>query len=519
MVESHDPQHCHRDMKEVPKTYDIAIVGAGPAGMMAAITAAEEGANVIVLNDKAAVGGQIYRSVSQSPLPDISLLGKEYTQGLTLIERFNQSGAKVIHNSHVWHVGDNGEILFSQTHQQVGTRRLIAREIIIANGAMERPFPIEGWHLPGVMSAGSAQVMLKSDAIVCDDAVFIGTGPLLYLIVAQYIRLGVKVQAIVDTTEKINYVKAIKKAPQALSNSGLLVKGVALLNEIRAAGTVVYRSVKALKISARNPAEKGGQSADQMTFLCRDKQVTLHSEHFFLHQGVIPNINITRALGLAHHWCEQQLCWKPTLDQWGQSSVANISVAGDCSGIIGADAAAVMGQITALNLLRRLQLISDQQRNQQGLVPQRKLKQFNRFRAFIDCLYRPRDDHRIPEADAIVVCRCEERTVAQLKMGYAQGAKGPNELKGMTRCGMGPCQGRMCGHTVTELLASWRGEAVEKVGYYRLRSPMKLLNLEELAHFKQLLPAEEKRLDRIELKKVGLKKVEPKKVRSKESHK
>lgn len=118
----------------------------------------------------------------------------------------------------------------------------------------------------------------------------------------------------------------------------------------------------------------------------------------------------------------------------------------------------------------------------------RALEKLNRFRRFIDELYRPSEQHRVPQADDIVVCRCEERTVADLKIGFKQGAIEPNALKGITRCGMGPCQGRQCGHTVSELLAKWQNKPVAEIGYYRLRSPMRLLTLEELSHFQHKEP-------------------------------
>ena len=461
---------------------DILIIGAGPAGMKAAITASEQGANVIVINDKAAAGGQIYRNVKSSPLPDSKLLGEDYSQGAHLVEQFNQCRARVFNQANVWHVGENGEVLFSYAQQ---TMRLTAREIIVANGAMERPFPIKGWHLPGVMSAGAAQVMLKSDALVSEDAVFIGTGPLLYLIVAQYIRLGVKVKALVDTTPKRNYVNAAKYLTHALADTPTLLKGVKLIKEIRDSGTQYYQFATDIQITDQTQ----NQRASQVQFTANGQSQRINAEHFYLHQGVIPNLNISRSLNLKHHWNKQQLCWQPTLDKWGNSSVSNISVAGDSSGIVGAQGAAYMGKVCALNLLERLGLIDEQNRNTQAKRALAKLAKLNYFRQFIDCLYRPIDAHRIPEQDSIVVCRCEEQNVQQLKAAYQLQIQGPNQLKSYTRCGMGPCQGRMCGTTVSELLAKWRNQSVAQVGYYHLRSPMRLLNLQELAHFNDLSPS------------------------------
>jgi len=459
-------------------SYDIAIIGAGPAGMSAAVTATQAGASVVVLDDKPRSGGQIYRNVDASPLVHPATLGADYLKGSKITAAFKACSAEHISNAMVWHVGDNGELLFSLNGK---TQRLTARQIIITTGAMERPFPIPGWHLPGVMSAGSAQVMLKSDGLVRDGAVFAGTGPLLYLIVAQYLRLGVKVKALIDTTPKKNYITSMSKFTGAMNAPGMLIKGLGLMNEIRKSDTKVYAFAEGLKVL-------GDQSCKGLSFNISGKKHEISADHLFLHQGVIPNLNMTQALGLKHIWCKQQLCWKPDVDSWGQSSQDFIVVAGDSSGIVGADSAAAMGRLCALRQLVNLGLITDLQLTQQAKKDLRFTRRQQRFRGFIDRLYQPINQHRKPVDDNTVVCRCEELTVKDLKQGFALGGRDPNQLKSQTRCGMGPCQGRMCGHTVSELLADWGQKSMAEVGYYRLRSPMRLVTLQELSHFTDVNP-------------------------------
>ena len=102
-------------------------------------------------------------------------------------------------------------------------------------------------------------------------------------------------------------------------------------------------------------------------------------------------------------------------------------------------------------------------------------------RPFLDALYRPLDAHRIPAQDSVVVCRCEEVTAGQIRGYVGVGCQGPNQTKAFGRCGMGPCQGRLCGLTVTELIANARGVPPGEVGYYRIRPPIKPVTLGELA--------------------------------------
>ncbi len=461
------------------QAFDCAVVGAGPAGMSAAIELAQAGVDVVVLDRAERAGGQIYRSAASSPLPDIAILGPDYAAGADLITRFERSGAKHIAGADAWHLGDDGRILFSC---QGETHELHCREMLLCPGAMERPMPISGWTLPGVMTAGAAQVMLKSDAIVADGAVFAGSGPLLYLIVAQYLRLGVPVAALVDTTPRQHYLDAAPLMPRAVRQAGQLRKGLSLLREIRASGVAIYRYAENLEVI-------GDQRVKGLRFVASGKQHLISADTVFLHHGVQPNLNMTQAMGLAHHWNRAQMCWQVTVDVFGQSSVAHVSVAGDGAGIVGADGARAAGRVAAQNILFRLGRISEADRDQRAHADLKLLSALKPFRRFIDRLYRPTEALRLPRDAETLVCRCEEQSLGDLRKGFEQGARAPNALKSLTRCGMGPCQGRQCGHVVAGLLSQWRAESPEAVGYYRLRSPQRLLTLDELSRY-GTVPAE-----------------------------
>ena len=458
--------------------FDYAIIGAGPAGMSAALTLAEHGLRPLVLDRAPRAGGQVFRSAAHSPLSDTTPLGPDYTDGAVLIEAYEACGAHHVAGADVWHVGEDGRILYSldgETHQAE------ARELLLCLGAIERPMPIPGWTLPGVMTAGAAQVMLKSDGLVAEGAVFVGSGPLLLLIVAQYLRLGVKVRAVVDTTPRRNYLDAAPLLSSALSSWPMLRKGLALLAEIHRADVPVYRNAMNLEVI-------GTTRAEGLRFRT-GKAREIASDHIFLHHGVTPNPNMTRAMGLDHVWNEDQLTWHVATDQFGQSSLPHVAVAGDGAAIVGAEGAQHAGRLAALNMLHRLGRIDRDTRDREAHGDLAALTRLARARRFIDRLYRPTEALRLPSRDDTLVCRCEERTLGDLREGFAEGARDPNALKARTRCGMGPCQGRQCGPVVSGLLANWRDERMETVGYYRLRSPQRLLSLAEFSRFRTVSPA------------------------------
>ena len=179
--------------------YDIAIIGAGPAGMTAATVAGNHGASVLLVDEQPEAGGQIYRAVGSQTIKDINIRGPDYYIGRGLVSALRGSGVETINGATVWQVSEDREIGVSRD----GVARLIkADQVIIATGAQERPFPVPGWTLPGVMNAGGAQVLLKSSGVAMPDAVFIGTGPLLYLVAYQYLKAGVAIRAILDTTPR-----------------------------------------------------------------------------------------------------------------------------------------------------------------------------------------------------------------------------------------------------------------------------------------------------------------------------
>jgi NADPH-dependent 2,4-dienoyl-CoA reductase/sulfur reductase-like enzyme len=199
-----------------------------------------------------------------------------------------------------------------------------------------------------------------------------------------------------------------------------------------------------------------------------------------LHQGVVPHVNLAMATGCRHEWDRTQLCWRPVVDAWGASSVVGVSVAGDGAGIEGAEAAEHAGRLAALDAAHRLDVLSRDRRDQiaQEFWAKRRLATVGR--GFLDRWFRPHPEFRVPD-DATIVCRCEEVTAGQIRDSVRLGCPGPNQMKAYLRCGMGPCQGRLCGLTVTEIMAEARGVSPTEVGYYRLRAPMKPVPLRDLA--------------------------------------
>ncbi|CAM3559327.1 NAD(P)/FAD-dependent oxidoreductase [Halomonas lysinitropha] len=461
------------DQDKTRHTYDLAIIGAGPAGMAAAAEAGRLGLNTALLDDQEEAGGQIYRAIGRTPLADEGVLGDDYYQGRLLLDAMQAARIDYLPGTTVWGVDD--DLTLNVSHRG-RSRQVHARRLLVATGAQERPVPFPGWTLPGVMTCGAAQVLLKTSALVPPaPLVLAGSGPLLLLVASQLTHAGVPIEAVLDTTPRDNYRRAARHSIGALRNARLLFKGLGLLRALKRSGVPHITGVEALCAES----SPDGQ-LDKVRYRRKGIDHALDCRTLLVHQGVVPNVQLTRALEIEHCWHEHQQCWAPRVDDWGETSRAGIFVAGDSSGIAGAQAAEEAGRLSVLQIASQLDRREDAGRDTRSAAIRRRLRLQQAIRPFLDVLYQPARSFLVPDDDTIV-CRCEEVTAGELRHIADAGCRGPNQAKAFCRAGMGPCQGRLCGLTVSQVLADHNNQPVTAVGYYHIRPPIKPLTLGELA--------------------------------------
>ncbi len=451
--------------------YDLVIAGAGPGGLAAAVTAKSAGMSVLVLNEQEHIGGQIYHSLENVREKNKDTLGEDYLYGQSLLSDFRKSGAEYMPGATVLDINTDKSVCYIKDEK---TYLVKAKHIIISAGAMERPVPVPGWTIPGVMGAASVDVLFKqANVIPSGKVVLAGSGPLLLVVACHLIDNDVKICAILDSSSYVNFVKSIPHLVGALKKSNYLIKGMQMLWKIRRAGVPFLQGTTDIEAIGE----------DRLTSVRYKRYNKIHeikTDLLLLHEGVVPNTQLSRAIGCDHEWYGLHRYWKPTVDEWGQSSVANVSLVGDCTGIYGAKVAEYSGCIAGLNAAFLTGYLSEEQRDK--AVSSHKIAKQKEMviRPFLDSVYRPSKEMIVPKMPETIICRCEEVTLGNILDAMEKGYTLPVTMKNETRSGMGRCQGRMCGLTISEIIADRLQSSPEKIGYYSIRPMIKPVTVAQL---------------------------------------
>ncbi len=385
---------------------DVVVIGAGPAGLAAAARAAEAGASVAMVDDNPRPGGQIWRA-SRKPEPWL------------------RATVETISGARVFAAPRTGTLALESFD---GARDLEYRRLILATGARERFLPFPGWTLPNVMGAGGLQALAKSGLPVRGKRVVVaGSGPLL-LAVAKHLRdAGARVRLIAEQASE----GALARFAMGLAlKPGKLVQAVGLR-----AGLVGVRYLSGCwPVAAHGNGKLEGVTLRRGARTWREE-----CDYLACGFGLVPNTELASLLGCT---VDPE---GVRVDEFQESSVANVYCAGEITGIGGLEVALVEGEIAGL-------AAAGQRDTARRLFGRRDAER--RFAQRLERAFTLRAELRELAKDDTLVCRCEDVTIARVRQ-----CGGWREAKLHTRCGMGPCQGRVCGPAV-EFLLGWRPESV-----------------------------------------------------------
>ena len=454
------------------------IVGAGPAGVRAAQALVAHGLRPVVVDEAARAGGQIYRRppASLAQRTARTLYGFESKRADDVHAAFDALQGRIDHHpdSLVWNAQDHKlDVMHNPT---CSTRRVPYSHLIVATGATDRVLPLPGWTLPGVYTLGGAQVALKfQGCAIGRRVVFMGTGPLLYLVAYQYAKAGVDVAAVLDTARLADQIAA---APAMLALPTVFAKGVYYVAWLRAHGVALHSGVRPLRVLGD---EAQGRVAG-VAWQDGEQERTLACDAVGFGYALRSETQLADLLGCRFDYAPLHRSHLPVRDAAGRSSIEGVYLAGDGAGIMGADAAEWAGERAALALLADNGMAVDAAR---AAELERKLGKLAGFRQGLERAFPVPQDWAAHASDELVICRCENITAGTLReTAAATGADEMNRLKALSRVGMGRCQGRMCGAAAAEILAHATGQPLQQVGRLRGQAPIKPIPI-------RLVPAEE----------------------------
>ncbi len=448
------------------KRVEVAVVGAGPGGLGAALSAARAGAHVTLIDGALRPGGQYFRQAAA----EFRVRGPSHHQqeGQALWEKVVAAGVRFLPEAVVWGAFE-GNLL--ALHGPQTPSALQAQAIILATGTYDRPVAFPGWTLPGVMTAGAAQVLLKHQRILPGKRILLaGTGPLQVVLAAELVRGGAEVVAVLEGArlfrESLRHLGALWGQWQRLA------EGLSSRLTLSQRG-VPFRPGWGI-VEAH-----GGDRVEAVTVarLDRDWRPVAGSEErlpcdtLCLGYGFIPANTLSRLLGARQEWRPDLGGEIPVRDSQMQTSVLGVFAVGDGAGVGGGPLALVEGEIAGIAAAARTGHGTEgAERAIQRLSP--LLERERRFQRLYAALFTPGPGLYEWSRDDTVLCRCEEVTQADVRRAVSLGADSADEVKAITRCGMGDCQGRMCGHLVAHCLSRESGRPVAEVGRFRPRPPI-----------------------------------------------
>jgi NADPH-dependent 2,4-dienoyl-CoA reductase/sulfur reductase-like enzyme len=441
-------------MGDAPFKFEIAIVGGGPAGLAAACAAGESGCQVGLVEAGHCLGGQIWRGEwPQPPAAHNSDRPNSKTSGRNgfaryWLERFQHSGATLLDRTTIIATPRSGVLLAEHSD---GPREIHFDCLIVATGARELFLPFPGWTLPGVMGPGGLAALAKAGWPVRNQRVAVaGSGPLLLAASDTLAKCGARVVSISDQTawrNVLGFGLGLAKHPAKLLQAAQL--------KLRLSGTPYRFGVWPV-------AATGDRQVRGVTLSDGRRRWTEECDLLACGFGLLPNVELPLSLG-----CELTGS-TIKVDEWQATTVPGVYCAGEPTGIAGVDCALVEGQIAGYVAAGRADAA-------QALFGQRKSG--HQFRAALAKAFALRPELKTLARDDTIICRCEDITFGQLRsFGNWR------EAKLQSRCGMGSCQGRVCGGA-TKVLFGWGMESVRPP---LLPTPVRNLIAQTGAH----LPAE-----------------------------
>jgi NADPH-dependent 2,4-dienoyl-CoA reductase/sulfur reductase-like enzyme len=476
----------------IEKAYDMVIVGGGPAGMAAAQVSAGKGASVLLIDSANDLGGHFYKAPPENFSAPLSVLDDGHQREFhSRLESLLKSNVDVLSDTGVWGIfagtettvgdaekpeatPDNTVFTLCLDSNQPAPNNIETGIVILAPGVYDRPIPFPGWTLPGVLTPGAVQMLLKKQGISPGKRVLVaGTGPLQLAVAANLASEGIEVVALLDTCSA---AEGMLRFPAAMWGQWGRVKEAIVYMHSLLKNRVALRFRHAVYGAIGTPTS-GVQAAvvgrlDPAGYPIPGTKETLEVDTICVSYGFAPSIELSLHLGCTQDYNPELGVYFPRHDERMQTTQKGVFVAGDVSGIGGKIMADLQGQVAGISALEMLGITSQAEAKSLRAGLQPKIRREQRFAQLMWKRFRIKPGYFKLASDEVVVCRCENVTAGQIRRSFAGGARDLRGAKLRTRVGMGMCQGRYCSSNVAAILAQAAGCSPEEMGTMSIRPPV-----------------------------------------------
>lgn len=463
----------------------LVIVGAGPAGLGAAIEAARAGMECTLLDEGMHVGGQIYRPPPQEfRVQNPRILGHDFDRGERLRAEFASLSAKVevISKASVIGIWNDGRDVVWTSGDTSATLR--AERLILATGAYERPVPFPGWTLPGVITAGGAQTLVKTMRVRPGRrALVAGTGPLLLVVANQLNSAGVEVVAVLEAGRP-SWSPA--QLPKVIGEWGLLKDAWGYWRGLRRARIPLLFNHTVFEAHGRDEVAAGSYGPVDAGDWTPRKNLAMRVDVDLIVAGFgfVPNTQLTATAGCRHEYVHELGGWIPVRDPLMQTTKPGVFAVGDGAGVAGSIAAVEQGRIAGITAAEHAGALESREADKRRAGPLRRLRSLEQVRRILDDISRIRPGLTQLAGPDTLMCRCEEVSLRDVRNAIAQGARDLQAVKLFTRLGMGQCQGRNCAPSTAMVMAGALGNEPAAAGRINPRPPVTPVTLGALANMR-----------------------------------
>jgi len=458
------------------KKYNVVIIGSGFSGITAANLLSGKGLSILMIDENFHVGGQLLRTIPET-LGKNSKFKPDYVKkiGFRFIGNLKGGDIEILNNSVVIGIYDNHELLVEVEKQ--GMRSIHFESILFSPGARERYLPFKGWTLPGVFSAGMAQVLMKSSGVLpSKDVVVGGSGLFLFSAAYEFLKYGARVHSVLESTGVSGKIKMI---PSLIHHMSKIGEGFRYVGKI-------WTSFVPIRFRHKVVEARGNGSlleivvgkTDRRGKLISGKEKIIQTNGFAASYGFVPNVELPVLAGCDVEYDRSLGGWIARVNENMETTVDSVFCAGEVTGVGGALKSINEGEIAAISILERFGQADPLKKRKSKRL--REQKHHLEFARHFNSLYGIRDEDIEEIPDETIICRCEDVRMGDIREAVNSGFVSPGALKTSVRAGMGNCQGRTCGPVIYDVLSAVTGISGKNFSIFSKRPPLKPVKISSL---------------------------------------